>query len=100
MVSDLARDAPSTVIVVAAVVTAAGVIWRKVVMPIRGWFRQFKAWMERIEVGIGWVETQMKPNGGGSLVDKVNMLLEHDAERDMAGRRYGPKSPDTKENIP
>jgi hypothetical protein len=32
----------------------------------------------------------MKPNGGGSLVDKVNMLLQHDAERDTAGRRYGP----------
>jgi hypothetical protein len=98
VISDVVQDVPNALIVVAAVVTAVGIIWRKVVTPVRGWFHSFKAWMERIEHGMTWVEAQMKPNGGGSLVDKVNMLLEHDAERDTAGHRYGPESPDTKEN--
>lgn len=95
MISDVLEDVPNAVIITAAVVTALGIIWRKVLMPVRGWFHSFKAWMERIETGMTWVEAQMKPNGGGSLVDKVNMLLDHDAERDVSGRRYGP---DTEED--
>lgn len=96
MLSEGLEHVPNAVIIAAAVVTAIGIIWRKVVVPVRGWFRQFKAWMHRIEGGMEWVEAQMKPNGGSSLVDKVNMLLEHDAERDTAGHRYGP----TEENTP
>lgn len=92
MLSEGLEHAPNAVIIAAAVVTALGIIWRKVVVPVRGWFRQFKAWMDRVETSMTWVEAQMKPNGGGSLVDKVNMLLEHDAERDTAGHRYGPET--------
>ncbi len=95
MLSDLLESTPNFVVISAAVVTGLGIIWRKVVMPVRGWFRQFKAWMDRVETSMTWVEQQMKPNGGGSLVDKVNMLLQHDAERDTAGRRYGPSEEDT-----
>lgn len=101
---DLAEGIPNTVIVAGAVLAALAVIWSKAVVPVRDWVRRFKAWMDRIEVGIGWVDTQMRPNGGSSLVDKVNatvvaveelntsvaMLLRHDAERDTPGHRYGP----------
>lgn len=99
---------PNGLIITAAVVAALGVIWRKVVAPVREWMHQFKAWMTRTETALTWVEAQMKPNGGSSLVDKVNntvekvdelttnvaLLLEHDAERDTAGRRYGPEKPE------
>ena len=94
MLSEGLEHVPNAVIIAAAVVTAFGIIWRKVVVPIKGWFHSFRVWMDRIETGMDWVEQQMKPNGGGSLVDKVNMLLEHDAERDTAGRRYGPTTED------
>lgn len=103
-VVDVVREFPNGVVLTAAVVVALGVIWRKVVAPVRQWFRSLKAWMERMEVALGWVDIQMKPNSGSSLTDKVNatvvaieelrtdvrMLLEHDAERDVTGRRYGP----------
>lgn len=83
-------DAPNGVIIAGAVIAALGVIWRKAVVPVVRWFRQFKAWMDRTETALTWVELQMKPNGGSSLVDKVNLLLRHDAERDTEGHRYGP----------
>jgi hypothetical protein len=91
---------PNVVIITAALVAALGVLWRKVVVPVRGWFRSFKAWMDRTETALTWVESQMKPNGGSTLVDKVNMLLEHDAERDTAGRRYGPELTNTETEEP
>ena len=105
-VPDLLSEAPTVLVVAAAVVTACGVLWRKVVVPVRGWFRAFRDWMVRIETTIAWVDKQMKPNNGSSLVDKVNrtadkvcelsdnvaLLLDHDAERDTTGRRYGPIS--------
>lgn len=81
---------------IVAVITACGLIWNKVVKPIRNWLQAFKAWMIRIEAATVWTETQMKPNGGSTLVDKVDklqkqvtLLLKHDAERDTAGKRYG-----------
>lgn len=106
--SEVLTQAPNGVIISAAVIAALGVIWRKVVVPVRGWFRSFREWMHRIETAVTWVDHQMKPNGGSSLVDKVNntvekvdelttnvaLLLEHDAERDTAGRRYGPEKPE------
>ena len=79
-----------------AILTFLGLAWRKVVVPIRDWWRSFKAWMARVESSLTWTETQMRPNSGSSLVDKVNemydnvaMLLDHDAERDVEGKRYG-----------
>jgi hypothetical protein len=93
---------PNVVIITAAVIAALGVIWRKVVVPVRGWFRQFKAWMERVETAVTEVSAETRTNGGSTLRDQVNklnesvaMLLEHDAERDTKGHRYGP---DPKEN--
>ena len=66
------------------------------VRPVIGFVRRFKAWMDRVEHSVGWTEQQMKPNGGSTLVDKVNvmqrqvaLLLRHDAERDVEGKRYG-----------
>ena len=105
-VPDFLAGLPSAIIVAAAVVAACGVLWRKVVVPVRGWFRAFRDWMARIETAVTWVDHQMKPNNGSSLVDKVNrtvdkvcelstnvaLLLDHDAERDTTGRRYGPIS--------
>jgi hypothetical protein len=90
-----AHDIPNGVIVAGAVVAALGAIWQKVVKPVRGFASGFKAWMDRIETTTSWVESQMKPNGGGSLVDKVNLLLKHDAERDKEGKRYGTTDDET-----
>lgn len=82
-------NAPEWIIVAGAVVAALSVIWRKVVLPVRDFIQRVKRFMDRTETAVSWVEEQMKPNGGSSLVDKVNMLLAHDAERDVVGRRYG-----------
>lgn len=97
-------------IALAAFLTASGVIWQKVVVPLRGFVRKFKAWMLRIEESVGLVEAQMKPNSGKTLMDKVAaasverdqiarditeikqqvaVLIKHDLERDQPGRRYG-----------
>ena len=85
-------------VALAAFITALGVLWRKVIVPCRQFFRRFRAWMDRTETAIDWVETNMRPNGGSTRVDKVDqlnahvaMLLEHDAERDNYGLRYGPE---------
>ena len=83
-------DAPNALIVAAAVLTALGIIWRKVVVPVRTFAHDVRSFHTRMTTSIEWVEAQMKPNGGTSLVDKVNMLLQHDAARDTLGRRYGP----------
>jgi len=91
-------DAPEAIIVTGAVVAAVGVIWRKVVIPVRGWLHDLRDWMHSIEVSVKWVEEQTRTNGGSSLVDKVNMLLEHDAERDTAGMRYGSKDTNNEGN--
>ena len=113
-VSELIGNFPNAVIISAAVIAALGVIWRKVVAPVRGWFRSFKAWQARIETAVTWVDHQMKPNNGSSLVDKVNktvdkvcelsanvaLLLDHDAERDKTGRRYGPPQRRTVNEFP
>lgn len=87
----------------AAFLTASGVIWQKVVVPVRGFVRKFKAWMHRVEVSIALVEEQMKPNSGSTILDRVHSnadsiaridrniqeLLKHDRERDQPGLRYG-----------
>jgi hypothetical protein len=90
-------------VAITAILTAAGLVWRKVVAPIRSFVQHFKAWMARIENATTWTEQQMRPNGGSTLLDKVDhaaqeikslresvaMLLAHDAERDVEGKRYG-----------
>ena len=84
-------------VAIAAFLSAVGVIWAKAVRPARDFLR-------RLDRRIEWVDTQMRSNGGSSLVDKVDrtqeavvqlrkdvaMLLEHDAERDTVDKRYGP----------
>lgn len=89
--------APEWIIVTGAVVAAVGVIWRKAVLPVVHFFQRVRQFMDRTETAVTWVEQQMRNNGGSSLVDKVDelvqnvtMLLDHDAERDTYGRRYGP----------
>lgn len=98
-------DAPEWIIVTGAVVAAVGVIWRKAVLPVVGFFQRVRQFMDRTETAVTWVEAQMRNNGGSSLVDKVDdliknvsMLLDHDAERDTAGKRYGPDQPEGKDN--
>ena len=93
--------APEWIIVTGGVVAALGVIWRKVFVPVRGWFRDFGKWRHDLVERLEWVRRMMEPNSGSSLMDKVNdltkdvaMLLEHDAERDIKGRRYGKNDPD------
>jgi hypothetical protein len=76
-------------IAIGATLTALGIIHHKIMRPVIGFVRRFKAWMDRIEHAVMWVDEQMRPNGGSTLVDKVNMLLEHDATRDIEGKRYG-----------
>lgn len=87
-------------IAVTAILTCVGLVWRKVVKPLRDAWRAIKAWMHRVETSVVWTEEQMKPNGGSTLVDKVDvmqkqvaLLLTHDAERDVDGKRYGNETP-------
>jgi hypothetical protein len=76
-------------IAIGATLTALGIIHRKIMRPIVHFVRRFKAWMDRVETAVTWVDQQMRPNGGTTLVDKVDRLLKHDAERDTEGKRYG-----------
>jgi len=64
-------------ITAAAVVTAVGVLWRKVILPV---YRFAK----KVEQHVTFVESQMTPNGGSSLHDaiqrieqRVNVIEEH-----------------------
>jgi hypothetical protein len=98
-----AWDVAQWPVVVAAVITALGVCWTKVVVPMRAFARRFKAWMDKVETTVDWVDHQMRRNGGMTLLDKVHgtsekvdelsekvdQLLTHDSERDVVGRRYG-----------
>jgi hypothetical protein len=76
-------------IAIGATLTALGIIHHKILRPIIHFVRRFKAWMDRVETAVTWVDQQMRPNGGSTLVDKVDRLLKHDAERDTEGKRYG-----------
>jgi hypothetical protein len=76
-------------IAIGATLTALGIIHHKIMRPIIHFVRRFKAWMDRVETAVTWVDQQMRPNGGSTLVDKVDRLLKHDAERDTEGKRYG-----------
>lgn len=65
------------IITAAAVVTAVGVLWRKVVLPV------YK-FAKKMEQHVAFVESQMTPNGGSSLRDaiqriehRVNVIEEH-----------------------
>lgn len=92
--------------ITAAALAAIGIIVRatqRVVFAIR----DFYAWMARMETSTQWVESQMRPNGGSTLVDHVTqlrvdveMLLRHDAERDTKGLRYGPDTNDNEGDTP
>ena len=100
-------DVTSWAAAITAILTAGGLVWTKVVKPLRAGWHAIKAWMSRVEKSVAWTEEQMKPNGGSTLRDKVDhaageveslrksvaMLLAHDAERDVAGKRYGETEP-------
>lgn len=65
------------IITAAAVVTAVGVLWRKVVLPV------YK-FAKKMEQHVTFVESQMTANGGSSLRDaiqrieqRVNVIEEH-----------------------
>ena len=54
-------------ITAAAVVTAVGVLWQKLIMPI------YK-FAKKMEQHVAFVENQMTPNGGSSLRDSINRI--------------------------
>lgn len=54
-------------ITAAAVVTAVGVLWQKLIMPI------YK-FAKKMEQHVTFVENQMTPNGGSSLRDSINRI--------------------------
>lgn len=64
-------------ITAAAVVTAIGVLWQKVILPVYNFAK-------KVEQHVQFVEGQMTPNGGSSLRDaihriesRVNAIEEH-----------------------
>ncbi len=101
MILEALRNTPEAVIITAAAVTALGVIWRKVIAPLRAFVQDFKLWMKQVQTAVAWVEAETKTNTGLTLRDRVDrlnkhvdMLLRHDAERDAPGKRYRDPSTD------
>ena len=98
-------DITEWTVALAAFLVATGVVWGKVVMPVRAAWRWIKEWMHRVETSVTWTDDQMRPNSGTSLVDKVdNLVVEvgqmksdvslllrdcRDTNRDRPGARYG-----------
>ena len=62
------HSSANDVILVGAVLAALGVIWRGVLHPIVRFFK-------RLETTMTFVETELKPNGGGSLRDAIDKLV-------------------------
>jgi hypothetical protein len=90
-VTEWIGNLPNWTIIAGAVTAAASVIVGKVVAPV-------VRWAQRLEDSVTYVRKEMEFNGGSSardaiarLEDSVAMLLAHDAERDQAGKRYGPR---------
>lgn len=107
-------------IAIAALLGSFHAIYKLGVKPVRDLHKAIRAFMVKVTKQMDWIEFQMKPNHGTSVFDKVNdsaaavkemrseikdvrssvrvlqesvvMLLEHDAERDVAGMRYGPNA--------
>lgn len=63
---------------VAAIVTALGIIWKKVIVPLYSKFRAAEAVVRRVVLAadrlIPFAEAQLSPNGGSSLADKINRI--------------------------
>ena len=51
-------------------ITAAGLIWRQVMVVVR-FTRRFREWMDHIEGVMIVVDRELKPNAGSTLIDKV-----------------------------
>jgi flagellar biosynthesis/type III secretory pathway M-ring protein FliF/YscJ len=59
---------------VIAVVGAVSILWAKVIKPVRRFLANLVRFMHRMEEAVEWVETQMRPNHGSTLVDKVDQV--------------------------
>jgi hypothetical protein len=108
--TEILASAAAFVMALAALLVALGIIakytilgrpfrwvWRRnVTAPISGWVRHTVG--DVVDERIDYL--MHNRNGGSSLLDlaeslkavegHVELLLSHDAERDTAGRRYGP----------
>ena len=62
------HSSANDIILVGAVLAALGVIWRVVLHPTVRFFK-------RLETTITFVEETLRPNGGGSLRDQIDMLV-------------------------
>lgn len=67
---DAVTHAPDAVIIVAAVLTALGVIWRRFIIPTN-------ALLQRIDKSLGYVESEMKFNGGATQRDAIKRIEEY-----------------------
>ncbi len=63
---------------VAAIVTAVGIIWKKVAVPLYQKVRAAETVVRRVILAadrlLPFAEGQLKPNGGSSLADKINRI--------------------------
>lgn len=80
------------IIYAAAVLTAGGVVYRKVISPMVNWFRRFLALTERIVHAMEWVEAEFGSALGtlqeidyrleelDTRMDILEELVEHDSD--------------------
>lgn len=63
-------EVPNWIIVIAAVLTALGVIWRRFIQPTT-------RLLHRIEASLSYVESEMKFNGGTTQRDAIRRIEEY-----------------------
>jgi hypothetical protein len=70
-------------IALTAIIAAGAAIWKAVGV------------VRNIRDGVDFVGSMMRPNGGSSVIDRlerlevdVSVLLKHDRDRDQPGKRY------------
>jgi hypothetical protein len=66
------NDLAQAVIVAAAAVAAAGVLWQKLIRPVWGWVRARGRDLAAVR---HIIERELTPNAGGSMKDKVSQLV-------------------------
>ena len=63
-------------VLVAAILSALAVIWRYAIRPAYRFVKGIETFAQRVETALGYVEGQMRNNGGSSLLDKVEQTAE------------------------
>ena len=93
------QSVPDWIIVAAAVVLGVAVIWSKVIQPT------IRAGKD-VHEGVVFVQMMMRPNGGSSVIDRLDRLerrvaelAQTNAEEDRYGKRYGPDATEIAEAI-